>query len=107
MMSSDHIRSLILEEMRIMDDWISIAAAIESLDKSSFYVEREDVKQLLEFISRDDSFKLMNASSGFKVVGKPLPIDCIVDAIFATDNPADRAARMMELFIGTDDSLPR
>ena len=103
MRSPESIRNAIFEEMRVMNDWVSVAAVIGSLGTSSFRASRSQVEEIIECINYFDDLHLRPSEDGFRVAAKPLPTSRIVDSIFDKPDPADRAARMMELFI---DSYP-
>lgn len=103
MRSPESIRNAILEEMRAMNDWVSVAAVIGVLGTSSFRARRSEVEEIIECINYFDDLHLRTSEDGFSVAAKPLPTSRIVDSVFDKPDPADRTARMMELLI---DSYP-
>lgn len=103
MTPSETIRQAILDEMSIMEDWVSLAGALEALGISSFHARRKEVEEVIDCINKDDSLQLRSATEKFTIVDKPIPTDRILYSIFSKSAPADRAARMMELFIDSDE----
>lgn len=103
MTPSETIRQTILDEMNVMEDWVSLAGALEALGTSSFHAHRNEVAEVIECINNDDSLQLRSATERFTIINKPIPTDRIIDSIFIKSAPADRAARMMELFIDSDE----
>jgi hypothetical protein len=98
-MSHDDLEKRILEEMREVDDWISIADALKLMGTNSFVAVSDDVRRVLECVDRSDVLRLGRIVNRLEAIPKPLPVDTIVERVMAPDSPADRSGLMMELFI--------
>ncbi|WP_413769072.1 F-box protein [Rhodococcus pyridinivorans] len=93
------LAELIVVEMRAVDDWVSVAAALGVMGTSSFVAGRDAVRRVLECVDTSDRLRLGRVSSRFEEISKPLPITALLESIFGEDDAGDRVAVMMGLFI--------
>lgn len=92
---------LIVVEMRAVDDWVSVAAALGVMGISSFTAGRDDVRYVLDCVDTSDRLRLGRVGDRFEEISKPLPIAELLETIFREDDAGDRTAAMMGLFIDT------
>lgn len=100
----DIVASLI-EEFRITRDWVTLAAAVEFFDISSFVAVRADLRPILECVNHDPTMHLISAHLRYRRTPKPIPAEALLDEIFAKPAASDRAAAMMEYLVDIDEEL--
>lgn len=98
-LSAMNITDLILDEMRAVNDWVAIADVLKVLETTSFVAGRDDVRRILDCVDVSDRLRLGRVLERFEEIPKPIPVAALVDRIFSEEDPADRSAAMMELFI--------
>lgn len=94
-----NITTLILDEMRAVNDWVSIADVLKVMGTTSFVAGRDDVRRILDCVDVSDQLRLGRVSNRFDEIPKPIPVAALADRIFGESGPSDRSAAMMALFI--------
>jgi len=97
-------RSLV-RELRISEDWVTLAAAVGLFGISSFTARSADLKPILECVNGNPAMHLISAHLGYRRMQKPIPIEPLLNEIFAKPESSDRAAAMMEYLVEIDDEL--
>ncbi|MEA1798898.1 hypothetical protein [Rhodococcus qingshengii] len=98
-LSAMNITNLIVDELRAVNDWVSIADLLKVMGTTSFVAGRDDVRRILDCVDASDRLRLGRVSNRFDEIPKPIPVAALVDRIFGVSGPSDRSAAMMELFI--------
>ncbi|TWH52631.1 uncharacterized protein DUF2716 [Rhodococcus rhodochrous J38] len=93
------LAELIVVEMRAVDDWVSVAAALGVMGISPFTADPDEVRDVLDCVDTSDRLRLGRVTGRFEEINKPLPIAALLESIFREDDPGDRTAAMMGLFI--------
>lgn len=101
----EDITGSLVEEFRTTRDWVTLAAAVELLGISSFVASRADLRPILECVNHDPTMHLISAHLHYRRTPKPIPIEALLDEIFAPGAASDRAAAMMEYLVDIDDDL--
>lgn len=100
---SDYIAALLIEEFRQLGDWVTVAGAVELVGTSSFVVEKPVVRALLRCVNDNLTLHLISAHLGYRRMPKPIPVEPLLNEIFAKTDASDRAAAMMEYLIDVTD----
>ncbi|WP_143153700.1 hypothetical protein [Rhodococcus rhodnii] len=66
---------------------------------TSFVAARDVVESVLSCIDSSGNLELGIVTNRFETIPKPLPVEALLDRIFAEQDAGDRSAKMMELFI--------
>lgn len=99
-----YIASVVVEEFRQSGDWVTVAGAVELLGVSSFVAEKPVVRAVLRSVNDDPTMHLISAHLGYRRMPKPIPVEPLLNEIFAKPDASDRAAAMMEHLVDiTDD----
>lgn len=99
----DYIATVLVEEFRQSEDWVTVAGAVELLDISSFTVEKPVVRAILRSVNDNPTLHLISAHLGYRRMPKPIPVEPLLTDIFAKPDASDRAAAMMEYLIDITD----
>jgi len=100
----DYIATVLVEEFRQSEDWVTVAGAVELLDISSFTVEKPVVRAILRSVNDNPTLHLISAHLGYRRMPKPIPVEPLLTDIFAKPDASDRAAAMMEYLIDITDT---
>lgn len=99
----DYIAAVVVEEFRQSGDWVTVAGAVGLFGISSFVVEKPPVRAILRSVNDNPTLHLISAHLGYRRMPKPIPVEPLLNAIFAKPSASDRAAAMMEYLIDVTD----
>lgn len=99
----DYIASVLVEEFRQSQDWVTVAGAVGLLDVSSFVAEKPVVRAVLRSVNDNPTMHLISAHLGYRRMPKPIPVEPLLNEIFAKPDASDRAAAMMEYLVDITD----
>lgn len=99
----DYIATVLTEEFRQSQDWVTVAGAVELLGISSFVVEMPVVRAILRSVNDNPTLHLISAHLGYRRMSKPIPVEPLLTEIFAKSDASDRAAAMMEYLVDVTD----
>lgn len=101
----EHIARALVTEFRDSGDWVTLAAAVELFGTSSFIARKSDLRPILECINNEQKMNLISAHLRYRRSPKPIPIESLLQEIFAKPEASERAAAMMEYLVDIDDEL--
>ena len=101
----EHIARALLTEFRDSGDWVTLAAAVELFGTSSFVARKADLRPILECVNDEQRMYLISAHLRYRRAPKPIPVEALLNEIFAKSEDSDRAAAMMEYLVDIDDEL--